>query len=137
MSGFFSDLNSGVQKPDVVWNRGPLPPTTGLPSGFDGTPDARINYNSTLLGDISAYSYGKPARSGTQAAVLNIPHRVAKIVPQIRLPDPEGLDYITVPHAVADGDIVFTVRVDKKAAKEFLVNQVWTVPINPVLMCNL
>lgn len=123
MSDFFSNLNTGARKPEnTVFNQGPLPPTTGLPTGLNGTPDARINYNSTLLGDISAYSYGKPppGRLSTQTAVLNVPHRVAKIVPTVILPLPENNGTFHLSHPIDDGDLVFAVRVHPNAKKDLV-----------------
>eukprot|EP00960_Hanusia_phi_P060205 764435-Hanusia_phi.AAC.1 len=87
MSDFFGGLN-GIRKPEVVMDSGPLPPTdaSGLPFGLNGTTDARINYNSTLLGDLQPYAYGEPSRLSTQSSYLNIPHRMQKIVPMLYLP---------------------------------------------------
>lgn len=112
MSGFFSDLTSGIQTPNVIMNSGPLPGDGSSLSGqFAAVPDARINYNSTLLGDIDAYAYGKPDRLTTQTSYLNIPHRIQKIVPQLKLPDARGgADTFDLSHAVDDGDIVFNLR---------------------------
>jgi hypothetical protein len=89
MSDFFSGIYGGVHAPDVVMNQGPLPPTSsaGMPAGFGGTPDAKIDYSSTLLGDLDPYAYGEPGRLSTQAAYLNIPHVAQRIVPQINIPE--------------------------------------------------
>lgn len=115
MSDFFAGIYSGIKDPDVVMNGGPLPPTStaGMPHGFDGTPDGRIDFASTLLGDLQPYAYGEPARLSTQAAYLNIPHAVTRIIPQINLPNPiidHNCDFITVSHQVDDGDMAFVVR---------------------------
>jgi hypothetical protein len=113
MSDFFGGL-SGIRKPEVVMNSGPLPPldTGGLPYGLNGTTDARINYNSTLLGNLDPYSYGGPSRLATQSSYLNIPHRVQKIVPLLYLPpiDMHSTHLVSVSHAVDYGDIAFSLR---------------------------
>ena len=54
MSGFFSDL-SGIRKPEVIMNMGPLP-SQSLPSPYNAHTDAKINYGSTLLGDVRPYT---------------------------------------------------------------------------------
>lgn len=116
MSDFFSDIYQGAQEPDVVMNRGPLPPTSsaGMPPGFDGTADARIDYGSTLLGDLDPYAYGEPGRPGTQAAYLNVPHVAQRIVPQINLPESQphnaGGSFFGLNHQVDDGDVAFVIR---------------------------
>jgi len=113
MSDFFGGLN-GIRKPEVIMNSGPLPPLDagGLPYGLDGTTDARINYNSTLLGNLDPYAYGEPSRLATQSSYLNIPHRVQKIVPLLYLPplDMHSTNLIPVSHAVDYGDIAFSIR---------------------------
>jgi hypothetical protein len=116
MSDFFSGIYAGSRGPDVVMNEGPLPPTSsaGMPPGFNGTPDARIDYSSTLLGDMDPYAYGEPGRLSTQAAYLNIPHVAQRIIPQINLPEPQvgsmGGTFMSVNHQVDDGDVAFIVR---------------------------
>lgn len=115
MSDFFAGIRSAIKQPDVVMNGGPLPPTntTGMPHGFDGTPDGRIDFASNLLGDLQPYAYGEPARLSTQAAYLNIPHAVTRIIPQIKIPEAPvdgNCGFITVSHQVDDGDIAFVVR---------------------------
>ena len=59
MSDFFAGVH-GARFPDVVMNKGPLPGTGGLPAPLHDTVDGRINYNSSLLGDIEPYAYGEP-----------------------------------------------------------------------------
>jgi hypothetical protein len=59
---------------------------TNLPAPLHQTADARINYNSSLLGDLTPYAYGKPGYLSSQSAYLNIPHKVQKIVPVVYLP---------------------------------------------------
>ena len=114
MAGLFSDL-AGIRKPDVVMNMGPLP-TGQLPSGFDGTTDARINYGSTLLGDLNPYEFGEPNRLANQVSYMNIPHKVQKIIPMLRLPEArDGSQAFRLSHGVDDGDVVFSLRVKRNA----------------------
>ena len=70
-------------------NSGPLPPTGGLPAPLHDTADARINYNSTLLGDLNPYAYGEPGYLSSQVSYVNQPHRIQKIIPPLRLPTPQ------------------------------------------------
>eukprot|EP00961_Rhodomonas_salina_P291427 3931999-Rhodomonas_salina.1 len=94
-------------------NSGPLPPQEmgGMPYGLNGTPDARINYNSSLLGDIDAYAYGEPDRLSTQSSYINIPNRIQKVVPKVYLPGTtEADDQQLLTHAVDDGDVCFAWR---------------------------
>ena len=89
MSDFFSGIYSGIQRPDVVMNNGPLPPMSmngGYPEGFNANPDGKINYTSSLLGDLDPYAYGEAARLSTQAAYLNIPHVAQRIIPSLEMP---------------------------------------------------
>lgn len=69
MSDFFSGIYGGARGPDVVMNEGPLPPTSsaGMPAGFNGTPDAKIDYSSSLLGNMDPYAYGEP---GTHSSTI-------------------------------------------------------------------
>lgn len=122
MSDFFGDLHGGsggIRKPEVVMNDGPLPPMSGLggaayPAGFNGIPDGRIDYASSLLGNINPYSYGEADRLSTQTAYLNIPHRVQRIVPTLSLPEAQTWDtggsFFRLSHQVDDGDIAFVIR---------------------------
>ena len=107
MSDFFSGIYSGIKRPDVVMNDGPLPPlsiTGGYPEGFNGIPDGQINYATSLLGDLDPYAYGEAARLSTQAAYLNIPHVAQRIIPTISLPEaqPEkmGGNFFSMSHQV-------------------------------------
>jgi hypothetical protein len=114
MADFFGGINN-IAKPDVIMNSGPLPPTNlgGAPPGFNGIPDGKINDTSTLLGDMHPYSYGGPARPGTQNGTLNIPHIVQRIIPSFELPEPSSQhlkNWIPISHGVCDGDIAFTLR---------------------------
>ncbi len=87
MGDFFGGLRSGIQFPQVVMNQGPLPGSGGLPTPLHEQPDARINYNSSLLGDLQPYAYGQPGYLSSQNAYLNIPHKIQKIVPVVYLPE--------------------------------------------------
>jgi hypothetical protein len=113
MASFFGDVY-GAKFPDVVMNSGPLPPTGGLPAPLHDTPDAKINYNSTLLGDLQPYAYGQPAYQSTQNSYLNIPHRIQKFVPVIYLPEPNGESTFRLSHGIDDGDIAFSMRLNKQ-----------------------
>ena len=116
MGDLFGDLRTNIRKPDVVMNMGPLPAAGGLPNGFNGTTDARINYNSTLLGDISPYEYGPPKRLANQTAYVNVPHKIQKIIPKLRLPDArDGMQTFSLSHAIDDGDVAFSLRVKRTA----------------------
>jgi hypothetical protein len=92
MSGLFSDLHNGIRTPDVIMNQGPTPSESSLPSGFNATTDAQINYGSTLLGDIRPYSFGEPSRLADQTAYMAVPHKIQKIVPELRLPEARNTD---------------------------------------------
>lgn len=114
MSGFFDGVY-GAKFPDVVMNSGPLPPTGGLPAPLHDTPDGKINYNSTLLGDLQPYAYGEGAYLSSQHSYLNIPHRIQKIIPVIYLPEPDGLNTFRLSHGIDDGDVAFSVRLNKNS----------------------
>lgn len=114
MAGIFDGVY-GAQFPDVVMNSGPLPSEGGLPAPLHDTPDARINYNSTLLGDLEPYAYGEPAYLSTQQSYLNIPHRIQKILPVIYLPEPKGHTTFRLSHSIDDGDIAFSLRLNKSS----------------------
>jgi hypothetical protein len=90
MSDFFGGIYSGIKRPDVVMNDGPLPPLSmggGYPAGFNAVADGKINYANTLLGDLDPYAYGEPARLSSQAAYMNIPHVAQRVVPSLDLPE--------------------------------------------------
>jgi hypothetical protein len=115
-SGFFSAAWRGHKFPDSIYNNGPLPPkdTAGYPNGLGAQADARINYNSTLLGDLQPYAYGKPGRLSSQTAYLPVPHMVQKIVPVLTLPAARRVEETTqLYHAVSDGDLAFAVILDR------------------------
>lgn len=114
MSGLFDGVH-GAAFPDVVINSGPLPPTDRLPGSLHDTPDGKYNYNSTLLGDLQPYAYGEGAYLSTQQSYLNIPHRIQKIIPVIYLPEPNGHNLFKLSHSVDDGDVGFTLRLNKNS----------------------
>ena len=114
MAEFFSGVY-GARFPDVVMNQGPLPGTGGLPNPLHDTVDGRINYNSTLLGDIQPYAYGEPGYQSSQNAYLNIPHRIQKIVPCLYLPELHDNKSFTLNHPIDDGDIAFSMRLDRNS----------------------
>jgi hypothetical protein len=114
MSDFFAGV-SGARFPEVVMNQGPLPGMGGLPAPLHDTPDGRINYNSSLLGDLSPYAYGEPGFLSSQNAYLNIPHRIQKIVPYLYLPEPDGTGCFQLCHPIDDGDVAFALRLDRNS----------------------
>lgn len=110
-SDIFAGAWQGHKFPDSIYNSGPLPPknTSGYPNGLGAQADARINYNSTLLGDLQPYAYGRPGRLSSQTAYLPVPHMVQKLVPALTLPAARRSDgSTTLYHAVDDGDLAFT-----------------------------
>ena len=117
MGDFFGGLRSGIQFPQVVMNQGPLPGSGGLPAPLHDTADARINYGSSLLGDLTPYAYGEPGYLSSQNAYLNIPHKIQKIVPVVFLPEAKrpAKDIVDVSHPIDDGDIAFVLRLDRKS----------------------
>jgi hypothetical protein len=117
MGDFFGGLRSGIQMPEVVMNQGPLPGSGGLPRPLHDTADARINYNSSLLGDLNPYAYGGPGYLSSQNAYLNIPHKIQKIVPVVFLPEakPGATDFFDVSHPIDDGDLAFVLRLDRNS----------------------
>ena len=112
MSDIFAGVY-GARFPDVVMNSGPLPPSGGLPAPLHDTPDGRINYNSTLLGDLQPYAYGEPGYQSSQNSYLNIPHRIQKILPVLYLPEPNGREVFRLSHSVDDSDIAFVMRLNR------------------------
>jgi hypothetical protein len=98
-------------------NQGPLPDAGGLPTPLHATPDARINYNSSLLGDLSPYAYGEPGYLSSQNAYLNIPHKIQKIVPVVFLPEAkEGAkEFFDLSHPIDDGDLAFVLRLNRSS----------------------
>ena len=116
MSNFFSGVY-GARFPDVVINGGgnPLPGMGGLPTPLHDTPDAKINYNNSLLGDLEPYAYGEPGYLSSQTSYLNIPHKIQKIVPSLYLPELDKVDSFRLNHPIDDGDIVFAMRLDRNS----------------------
>ena len=113
-SGFFSGLSSGMRMPESVWNQGPLPSqatsASGGPAGLFGV-ETKINYGSTLLGEIGPYDYGRSDHVGNDTSYMNIPNRIAKLVPIVSLPGSNiHEEWITVTHPIDDGDVAFVLR---------------------------
>lgn len=103
--------------PQVVMNQGPLPGSGGLPQPLHDTADGRINYNSSLLGDLTPYAYGEPGYLSSQNAYLNIPHKIQKIIPVIFLPEAKegATDFFDLSHPIDDGDLAFAMRLDRNS----------------------
>ncbi len=116
MSDFFGAL-SGARFPEVVMNSGPLPPEGGLPAPLHDSADARINYGSTLLGDLSPYAYGEPGYQSSQVSYVNHPHRIQKIFPPLLLPSAalNSQHVVHISHPVDDSDIAFVMRLDRSS----------------------
>jgi hypothetical protein len=117
MGDFFGGLRSGIQFPQVVMNQGPLPGAGGLPQPLHEAPDARINYGSSLLGNLTPYAYGEPGYLSSQNAYLNIPHKIQKIVPVVYLPEAKSpaRELVDLSHPIDDGDLAFSLRLDRKS----------------------
>jgi hypothetical protein len=117
MGDLFANLRSGIQFPQVVMNQGPMPGTGGLPRPLHDTVDGRINYNSSLLGDLSPYAYGEPGYLSSQTSYLNVPHKLQKIVPSVYLPEAKvgAMDFFDLSHPVDDGDLAFALRLDRQS----------------------
>lgn len=109
--------------PQSVFNgpSGALPPTnlSGYANGLNAQADAKINYNSTLLGDLLPYAYGKPGRLSSQTAFLAIPHMLQKVVPVLSIPSAQwpGTQVTQLYHAIDDGDLAFTINIDRFSTK--------------------
>lgn len=116
MSDFFAGVY-GARFPDVVINGGgnPLPGMGGLPTPLHDTPDGKINYNSSLLGDLEPYAYGEPGYLSSQSSYLNIPHRIQKLVPTLWIPETDGTGSFRLCHPIDDGDIAFAMRLDRNS----------------------
>ena len=114
MSDFFSGINN-IRMQQVVMNQGPLPGAGGLPRQLHDTADARINYNSTLLGDLEPYAYGEPGYQSSQTAYLNIPHKIQKVIPSLWLPEPMDNSSFRLSHPVDEGDIAFVMRLNRNS----------------------
>jgi hypothetical protein len=113
MSNLFAGVY-GAKFPEVVMNSGPLPPEGGLPAPLHDTPDARINYGATLLGDLQPYAYGEAGYMSSQSQ-NNQPHRIQKIIPLLYLPEPKGNDIFPLSHAVDDSDLAFVMRLNRNS----------------------
>ena len=109
--------------PQSVFNgpSGALPPTnlSGYANGLNAQADAKINYNSTHLGDLLPYAYGKPGRLSSQTAFLAIPHMLQKVVPVLSIPSAQwpGTQVTQLYHAIDDGDLAFTINIDRFSTK--------------------
>ena len=114
MSDFFSGIH-GARFPDVAMNTGPLPPANGLPAPLHDTPDGRINYASTLLGDLNPYAYGEPGTMSSDQSYQNHPHRMHKCVPMIYLPEPTDNTVFGLSHPVDDSDIAIVLKLDRRS----------------------
>lgn len=113
MSDFFSDLHSGIRFPDARINGGgPLPTTLSGPTGINGDPDGRYNFNSELLSGIDSYADPKKGRISSDRNYQQIPHRKFAIVPRLYLPagDFQHQRMIELSHAVDQGDLAFIVH---------------------------
>ena len=106
----FFDGISNYRTPDVIMNSGPLP--TENPPFF---PNAKINYNSDLLSNVTPYEYGPPTNLSAQVSYLNIAHRIQKIIPCIQLPNANSEGTFSLSHGVDNGDVAFVLRVDRRS----------------------
>ena len=113
MSDFFGGVY-GARFPEVVMNAGPLPGQGGLPAPLHDTADGRINYNSTLLCDLTPYAYGEAGYISSDTQYLNFPHSIPKIVPEVYLPEASGVRgskaKFALSHSVDDSDVAFVMR---------------------------
>ena len=113
MSDFFSGIYNGIKRPDVLMNYGPLPPLSmngGYPEGFNSVADGKINFASTLLGDLNPYAYCEAARLSSQTAYMNIPHVCQRIVPSLELPEAQpykmGGSFVCLSHQVMRARVI-------------------------------
>lgn len=140
MVNLFSGM-TGFTFPNTVRDAGPLPPlsTGGMQSEFQ-TPDGMINETSALLSNVDAYSYGPNSeRPSTQTSYVNHPHRIQKVIPKMFLPAAQavaGEGDIALEHALADGDLTFTLRMPK-VCLFFVITVLWTCVRVCVCLCVL
>ena len=116
MSDFFANLHSGIRFPDARINGGgPLPTNLSGPTGINGDPDGKYNFNSELLSGIDAYSGPKQSRISSDRNYQQIPHRKYAVVPKLWLPcgDMQSSRMIQISHAVDQGDLAFIVYCPK------------------------
>lgn len=122
-NAFFAGAWRNHQMPQSIFNgpSGALPPadTSGYSNGLNAQADAKINYNSTLLGDLLPYAYGKPGRLSSQTAYLAIPHMLQKVVPVLSLPTARWPCNETTRlfHSVDDGDVAFVMNFNRDNCK--------------------
>jgi hypothetical protein len=120
---FFAGAWRNHRFPDAVINgtSGALPPKDlgGLAHGFNAQTDAKINYNSTLLGDLRPYAGPKGGSVHSQMSYLTIPHKLQKVVPILTIPVAQwpGNATTSLYHAVDDGDVAFTISIDRNSTK--------------------
>jgi hypothetical protein len=112
MSNIFGDINNGnIKMPDAKFNsNGPLPPTSNPDVHFTG---AKINATSALLKGVDAYDYGDHKYTSDDIAYQNIPVKIQKIIPQVKLPssiDQSQEDWLTMSHPIDDGDLAFVLK---------------------------
>ena len=117
MSDFFGGIY-GHRMPDSIINGGgPLPPSGGLPAPLHDTADGKINYNSTLLGDLTPYSYGQSQYISSDTSFINIPHLIPKVIPELFIPcaNPDSNQTVPLSHSVSDSDIAFVLKLDRNS----------------------
>ena len=117
MSDFFGGIY-GHRMPDSIINGGgPLPPSGGLPAPLHDTVDGKINYNSTLLGDLTPYSYGQSQYISSDTSFINIPHLIPKVIPELFIPcaNPDSNQTVPLSHSVSDSDIAFVLKLDRNS----------------------
>jgi hypothetical protein len=111
MSDIFSGLQGGgIRFPDAQFNAGgPLPPSS---SPAMHMPPVKINDTAALLSGIKPYDYGKGTNVSDDLAYQNIPVKIQKIIPLVKLPGAQNVpgNMITLTHPVDDGDLAFVLR---------------------------
>ena len=116
MSDLFSGL-TGVRFPDARINGGgPLPTELSGPAGINGDPDGRINFNDSLLSNLTPYQFEPgTGRMGSDRNYQQIPHRRQYFIPKLWLPRPDGMSKFALSHGVDQGDIAFVLPLRQKA----------------------
>jgi hypothetical protein len=121
MSNLFSQIQGGgIKFPDAKINQGGPLPSTSNPAVHYTT--AKINQTDALLSNLDAYDYGDHKYTSDDIAYQNIPVKIQKIIPVVKLPSARDLDgdYINVSHPVDDGDLAFVLKI--KESKEMVIN---------------